>query len=68
LLERRKELCFRGLRWQDLRRLNKEPEYAKTLTRKIDGITYTLPPNDPKYVFPIPPNVIALSGMQQNPR
>lgn len=68
LLERRKELCFRGIRWSDLRRLNKEPQFVQTLTRTVAGRTYTLPPNDLRYVFPIPPDVIQLSGMQQNPR
>ncbi|MNK11831.1 SusD family protein [compost metagenome] len=68
LKERRKELLFRGLRWMDLRRLNKEPEYAVTLTRIVNGTTYTLPPNDPRYVYPIPPDEIAISGIEQNER
>lgn len=65
--ERRKELPFRGLRWTDLRRLNKDPRFAVTLTRELNGQQYTLPPNDPRYVFPIPPDVIRLSGIEQNP-
>lgn len=68
LVERRKELCLRGIRWTDLRRLNKEPQFAVTLTRMINGTTYTLAPNSPLYVLPIPTNVIQLTGMQQNPR
>lgn len=68
LLERRKQLVLRGLRWQDLRRLNQEPEYTVTLTRVIQGQTYTLPPNDPRYVLLIPPNEIEISGIEQNPR
>jgi tetratricopeptide (TPR) repeat protein len=68
LEERRKELCFRGIRWTDLRRLNKESRFAVTLNRKVKGINYTLPPNSPKYVLPIPTEVIQLTGMQQNPR
>lgn len=67
LTERRKELVFRGLRWADLRRLNKEGANI-TLTRIVDGTTYTLPPNDPRYVAPIPNDVIAFSGIEQNPR
>lgn len=68
LTERRKELCFRGLRWADLRRLNAEGR-AITLTRVINGQTYTLPPNDPRYTFPIPLNVMAFNpGMPQNDR
>lgn len=68
LTERRKELVFRGLRWTDLRRLNLEPQFAQTISRQQNGVTYTLPPNDPRYVYPIPQNEIAVSGIQQNPR
>ena len=68
LVERRKELIFRNLRWSDLRRLNKDSNFAVTLTRNINGQVYTLLPKDPKYVLPIPDNEIQLSGLQQNPR
>jgi len=68
LTERRKELCYRGIRWSDLRRLNQEPRFAMTLTKKTNGQLNTLAPNDPRYVLPIPDNVIQLTGMPQNPR
>jgi hypothetical protein len=68
LLERRKELAFRGLRWTDLRRLNAEGVNTITLTRNLFGQTYTLKPNSDLYTLPIPPDVINLSGMPQNPR
>jgi starch-binding outer membrane protein, SusD/RagB family len=68
LIERRKELVFRGLRWTDLRRLNLEPQFAQTLTRQLNGNSYNLPPNDSRYVYPIPQNEIAASGIDQNPR
>lgn len=72
LRERRKELLFRGLRWPDLRRLNKDPRFAMTLQRVLvngtDIQTYTLPPNDLRYVLLFPQNVIDLSHVQQNPR
>ena len=66
LLERRKELIGRGLRWMDLRRLNQEGE-AETLVRVIDGITYELAPESPRYAFPIPMDEISRSSIVQNP-
>ena len=66
LLERRKELLLRGLRWTDLRRLNKDPAFAVTLKRTINGETYELPPGDPRYVWPIPQQVINDTGIGQN--
>ncbi len=66
--ERRKELVFRGLRWSDLKRLNKEPRFAVTLKKKIADKEYVLSPNDNRYVFPIPSAVIEMTGIQQNPR
>jgi starch-binding outer membrane protein, SusD/RagB family len=68
LTERRKELILRSKRWFDLRRLNKETNHAKTLTRLQNGITYTLPPGDPRYVFPIPVQAVSITGMEQNAR
>lgn len=67
LKERRKELLFRGLRWLDLKRLNKEGR-GITLKRTLDGKAFILSPNDLRYALPIPEDVIELSGMQQNPR
>lgn len=68
LKERRKELVFRGIRWQDLRRLNKDNRFAVTLTRTLNGITYTLKPGDKRYVLPIDEEEIRLSGIEQNDR
>lgn len=68
LLERRKELLMRGLRWTDLRRLNQEPRFARTLTRTVGGTTYTLPPADERYTLLIPQEVITNSSLQQNMR
>jgi tetratricopeptide (TPR) repeat protein len=66
LNERNKELLWRSLRWFDLKRLNKEGANI-TLTRVLNGITYTLPPNDDRWAMPIPSDEIALSHIQQNP-
>jgi hypothetical protein len=69
LNERRKELPFTGqLRWEDLRRLNQDPVFAKTLVHYVDKERIELLPNDKRYVFPIPDLEIKLSGIDQNPR
>lgn len=69
LQERQKELAFRGgIRWSDLRRLNKDERFRITLTRVVNGEVYNLPPGDPRYTFLIPSTVIGPSGINQNPR
>lgn len=69
LEERRKQLIHRGLRWTDLKRLNMDPRFAKTLTRTVQGVTYTLPPNDLRYAILIPNQEINLNNLVvQNPR
>jgi hypothetical protein len=65
LKERRKELLFRGLRWIDIKRLNKEG-FNIVPTRKFGGMVYSLPPNDNRYALPIPIDIIDLTGMKQN--
>jgi hypothetical protein len=64
-LERRKELLMRGLRWIDIKRLNKEGENI-VLTRNINGKIITLQPNASYYALPIPVDIIEQSGIQQN--
>ncbi|RZL13877.1 MAG: RagB/SusD family nutrient uptake outer membrane protein, partial [Pedobacter sp.] len=66
LKERRKELLMRGVRWSDLKRLNLLGENI-TLTRIVNGVTYTLEPNSLKYALPIPDEIVA-RGVTQNLR
>ena len=65
--ERQKGLLFRGLRWADLKRYNRDGAEI-TLTRTVKGQTYTLPPGDLRYAIAIPEDIIKLTGMPQNPR
>lgn len=68
LMERKKELIFRGLRWTDLKRLNKELSFQQTIERNLNGVEYKLEPGDNRYALPIPQSVINISGIEQNPR
>jgi tetratricopeptide (TPR) repeat protein len=67
LIERRRALVWRTLRWTDIKRLNLEGRNI-VLTRKLDDKVFTLEPNSAKYVLPIPDDEVALSGIQQNIR
>jgi tetratricopeptide (TPR) repeat protein len=66
MLERRKELIFRGLRWMDIRRLNRIGANI-TIKRVLDK-EYVLEPNSPRYALPIPEDVVTISNIPQNPR
>lgn len=68
LMERRKQLVFRGLRWMDIRRLNALEGLNYTIEKKLGDRLYTLPPNDKRYAFLIPLQVISQSDMIQNQR
>ncbi|MFD2556586.1 MULTISPECIES: RagB/SusD family nutrient uptake outer membrane protein [Sphingobacterium] len=72
LEERRKQLVCRGLRWQDLRRLNRTKSLETTIHREmeIDGElkVYTLEPNSLRYVFLIPYLATEMGHYEQNPR
>lgn len=68
--ERRRELLLGFNRFFDLKRLNTESEYAKTITRVFPIVnktvpqkTYTLQPGSRLYIIPFP-----LSVLQKNPK
>jgi len=67
LVERRKQLLMRCVRWMDIKRLNKEGA-GISLKRQVNSQLFTLAPNDLRFALPIPEDVIALTGMPQNPR
>lgn len=66
LLERRKELLMRGIRWTDIKRLNKDGANITPL-RKVGSASFVLAPNANKYALPLPTDIISLTGMIQNP-
>lgn len=61
LQERRKELLLRGFRWMDIKRLNKEGANI-SLSRAINGTTYTLLANDPGFALPLPDDIQSFIG------
>lgn len=65
LLERRKELLMRGIRWIDIKRLNKENRNIEL--KRFDGTdTIRLAPNAEYYALPIPDDIIRITGMTPN--
>ncbi len=67
LQERRKELLMRSIRWMDIKRLNKLGANI-TIQRVLNNQSFTVSPNDLRYALPIPEEVIAITGIPQNPR
>lgn len=67
LLERRKEMIFRSVRWSDVRRLNQSPATAITIKRNINNQLIELVPGSDRYTFKIPDMIIQMTGIQQNP-
>ena len=66
--ERRKQLLCRATRWEDLRRFNKEPMFQTTIKRELKGTIRSLEPESKRYTWPIPDEVVRMSGISQNPR
>jgi starch-binding outer membrane protein, SusD/RagB family len=67
LIQRRKELPCRGVRWTDIRRLNLETPNIKPV-RFINNLPYDLPVNSSRYALPIPPDAQQLGNYIQNER
>jgi hypothetical protein len=69
LLERSHELPFNGLRWFDMRRLDKENRMGTVNRYNAQGtVVFTLTPHSNRYTLQIPVQVLSFNpGMQQNP-
>ncbi|WP_077436490.1 RagB/SusD family nutrient uptake outer membrane protein [Sphingobacterium sp. CZ-UAM] len=66
--EREKELAFRfGIRWADIKRLNKLYDAGISIKRIVDGKEYVLEPNDKRFAMWIPPTIIVEGDLLQNP-
>ena len=74
--ERRREFCFEGQRWYDLKRTKL---FAKQIDHKFTEVNnsgaimgtelYMLSPNDPNYVYPIPQDELDVNNViEQNER
>lgn len=59
--ERRIELFGKGLRWFDMKRLDKDPQFAKTYTRANTYQEFKLEKGSPNFVSQIPANVRLLN-------
>lgn len=66
--ERRRELCFEGHRWFDLRRWGMESFTRKWKLNNEPWQNYVIEKNDPAFTLPIPDEVIEQNpGLEQNP-
>ncbi|WP_443937963.1 RagB/SusD family nutrient uptake outer membrane protein [Pedobacter sp. MW01-1-1] len=67
--ERRREMFLSGTRLFDLKRLNLDPRFAKTITHTAQGADYILKPNGNNYVFQIPSEQLSINPkLIKNPR
>lgn len=70
LQERKLEFPFNGIRWFDMRRLDKENRMPNLTRTLLDGtVIGTLPAHSPKYTLQIPVQVLQFNrDMEQNER
>lgn len=66
--ERRRELPFRGVRWEDMKRFNKEFIFARDHIRFYNGNQYILKIGSSKWVFPFPDLEMEIHHWKQLPR
>ena len=55
---KRIECLFTYNNFFDMKRWNSEEDYKQTITRTVNGKTYTLRPDSPMWVFPFPANAV----------
>ena len=66
--ERRREFCFEGMRWFDLRRWGMEGFTKQWRTYDNEAVNYVIRDNDPAFTLPIPQEMIDRNpALSQNP-
>jgi hypothetical protein len=54
-------MAFTGMRVIDLKRLNKDPRFQKTITHTAEGQSYVLQPNSDQYLRQLWPTATAFN-------
>lgn len=68
LLERKKELIFRGVRWMDIKRLNEEGANISIIRKAPDNSqSGVLLPKSPRFAMQLPLDIVLTFGYTQNP-
>ncbi|MBA4168006.1 MAG: RagB/SusD family nutrient uptake outer membrane protein [Chitinophagaceae bacterium] len=67
LAERRRELAFEGLRWMDMKRLDRDNRMPAVERKNLETLEVeaTLPPHGEGYVFEIPTRVLQFNKQMQ---
>ena len=70
LAERRRELAFQGLRWMDMKRLDRENRMPAVVRKNLQTmeVEATLEPHGEGYVFEIPARVLQFNPQMQKNR
>lgn len=66
--ERRVELFGKGLRWYDMKRLDKDPKFRRDYKRANTSGDFTLKAGSPKFLTQIPAKVRLFNQLPLNPR
>lgn len=60
--DKRNEFIQSIVNFSDRKRLNQDPTYMRTLTRVVNGVTYSLKPDSHLWIMPFPQSVIDNPG------
>lgn len=60
--DKENEYLQTAITFWEMRRFNKEPQYARTLTKEVDGVTYTLKPDSHLWIMPFSEQIMTNPG------